>query len=367
MIYIVCGTRPDIIKLAPVIHELKKRFVPHRVVHTGQHYSKSLDQDLRNELDIQIDFRLQVTIGRGVDASLHTIYTQFCKYLASDWEPNSKNMVVVYGDTLSALACATAAKAMQYDVGHIEAGLRSFDLTMPEEVARINIDAISDRLYAPTYNAYENLMSEHHNPKSIKVFGNTIMNTLHKSMGKDCTSPDVDDLLLSHRVVSPFAVFTLHRPENVNADMTLKMCLKAAETIAVERDLKTIVFLCHPRTLPKVYPISEDSIFLPMESVPHHIMLGLISRSDFVMTDSGGIQEECALLDKKLITFRKSTERPETLASGHNILISPYTHDFNKDDYVWEAVAHLNNLCMTEVTYGRNPAEDIAVDLANYF
>lgn len=365
MIYMVIGTRPDIVKMAPIIQELKDRGVAHKVIHTGQHYSKNLDQDLRNEFDIQVDFRLQVTIGRGVESSINTIYEQFCKYLQSQRALPSY-LVAVYGDTLSALACAMAAKTMGCNVAHIEAGLRSHDLTMPEEVARINIDTLSDRMYAPTYAAYENLRTEHFPPHKILVAGNTIVNSLHASMSKVCTSIDIDDLLVSHNITGTYAVMTLHRPENTNSDMILSLCILAAEAIARKKELQDVILLCHPRTMGRLKTLISDSIICLMEPVPHHIMLGLMNKSEFVMTDSGGMQEECALLDKKCITFRKSTERPETIDSGHNLLISPYTHDISKGDYLSEVLAHLENSSMREVSYGINPATIIATDLENW-
>lgn len=300
MLGLVIGTRPDIIKMAPLI----RRCPDAKVIHTGQHYSPELDSQLRDEYGIVVDYRLQIDPQGGVADN----YARMSQ--VDLWELGVSS-VVVYGDTLSASAVALAAVRQHVSIIHLEAGLRSRNLSMPEEVARIMIDASSDLLLAPTERQVQNLEAEGIDGE-IAVVGNLVQDVL-------------EPWHQLKREPGKYALLTLHRRENLL--VLEKLIAQAAET-CVELGLKLVV-PAHPFVGERIaaYAKRFGNMVEVIEPLSHHPFLELMINSAFVMTDSGGLQEETAILGIPCVTLRTTTERPETLDCGWNMLWHPETHD----------------------------------------
>jgi len=362
MITFVVGTRPDIIKMEPLINRVEPKFV----VHTGQHYTESLDAKVQRNVGLEFDARIPVSVGLGSGGAYRDVYEGVVKVLSKNADSKG-SWVCVYGDTLSALAASVAAKVSRCKVAHVEAGLRSYDLTMPEEVSRIAIDAISDRLYAPTKTQKENLVREGINEDNIMVFGNLVADSVKAHRGGDIPNGSVMKQILADNMFKSFGLMTLHRPENVNNSETLKRILEAVEIIATAMNVKHMIFPCHPAAVERVTQVAtaiRSTVICPVPPVVYTEMLWLLDAAQIVLTDSGGLQEECAILGKRYVTIRRSTERPETVSAGYNCVISPFTHNFNA--LIRQAILHLQGPELEPsdmyAPYG-SPAQLIAYDL----
>jgi len=275
-----------------------------------------------------------------------------CNYLQS---LELTGVVVTYGDTLSAMAAGMAGKATGWKVAHVEAGLRSNDMTMPEEVSRIALDGVADRMYTPTPLQYQFLRDEGVPANRIILSGNVIVDAVKKFpvTGKEGNN---------------HVLLTLHRPENVDVqDMLLKV-LEFCEMLRIVSGCDRILYPVHPRSRERVVKalsrLGFSSSVDLIEPVVHSRMLQEVQDAKIVITDSGGLQEECAVLKRKCITVRKSTERQETIAAGWNVLVSPYTETVTM--MLIKAQEHLANKKTEHVDYGYEPSRVIASDLEQW-
>lgn len=309
----VLGTRPEIIKLAPVIEECHVRGLETHVIHTGQHYSDSLDAIFFDQLDLdRPDASLEV--GSGTHGA------QTGKMLAGveqellEVEPD---VLFVQGDTNSTLAGALAASKLPPRVAHIEAGLRSFNRDMPEELNRVAVDHLADDLFPPTEEAATILRSEGLPSDRITVTGNTIVDAVERYRERAATRTDI----LSELSLEPgeFFLLTAHRAENVDDRHRFADILQGVDQVAVDRGAE-VVYPVHPRSRERIEEFGlavPDSIRL-VEPVGFLEFLRLESTAALVFTDSGGVQEEACILGTPCVTVRNETERPETVQVGAN-------------------------------------------------
>jgi UDP-N-acetylglucosamine 2-epimerase (non-hydrolysing) len=305
---IILGTRPEIIKLAPLIRRCVSSNVPMRIVHTGQHYDPLLDTIFFQELALpEPHVNLQAAA-----ASQGQFFGNLFPALETLWSADRPSGVVVQGDTNSAFAGALVAQRLGIRVAHVEAGLRSDDRTMPEEINRILIDRVAERLYAPTRTHAQRLEREGVDPSFIVVTGNTVADAVaeHLEAAKDAPLPS--DL------PARYAVVTLHRPALVDDAERLRLILDQLAHTCEAQGI-TALFPVHPRTRKHLTDWSHPHIRL-QEPVGYLSMLRLLSGAAIVVTDSGGLQEEAAILHVPCVTVRENTERPETVEAGGNIV-----------------------------------------------
>lgn len=312
VVCLIVGTRPGIIKFSPLIRELDKRAVNFFVIHTSQHYSYFMDRVFFKDLDLaEPKYRL-----RGVSrCKLHGEQTAtMLKGIEKILVEERPKIVVVGGDANTNLAGALAARKLQMSVGHIEAGLRSDDWRMPEEHNRIMIDHISEYLFAPTERAKQNLMKDGVKGK-IYVTGNTIVDAVKQNLHIAKNKSKILDELNNDN----FFLVTLHREENIDVIEDFVKILDGLKKVAQHFDYE-LIFTIHPRTRMR---IKEFKLTLPnnvrvLRPIGYLDFLLLLSNSELVLTDSGGIQEESCILKVPCVTLRKSTERPETVEVGAN-------------------------------------------------
>lgn len=305
----VLGTRPEIIKLAPLIRRCKEKDVPFMLVHTGQHYDDKLDGIFFRELNLP-----EPTVNlKAAGGSQKEFFGKVFPQLQAAFEKEKPAVVIVQGDTNSAYAGAFAAHKLHIPVVHVEAGLRSDDLTMPEEINRIAIDGIADRLYVPTENQIRRLLGEGMGEDRILLTGNTVADAV------------AEHLATAHNTEIPlnlpqeYAVLTLHRPALVDDPVKLATILTVIAEALSKRGLIGI-FPVHPRTRPKLATWSHPSVQI-VDPIGYLEMLKVLSGSSLVITDSGGMQEEAAILHVPCVTVRENTERPETIEAGGNMLV----------------------------------------------
>jgi UDP-N-acetylglucosamine 2-epimerase (non-hydrolysing) len=313
-IAVVLGTRPEIIKMAPVIRECQRRGLDHFVLHTGQHYSHEMDRIFFEQLELaQPEYNLDV--GSGTHADQTGRIMPGIEKVLMQTEPE---VVLVQGDTNTVLAGALAASKLHIKVGHVEAGLRSYDRTMPEEINRVIADHISDYLFAPTDNAKDNLLKEGIEEDKICVTGNTIVDSVYQN--REIAERKVNVLNDLGLMPKEYFLVTAHRAENADDRSKLKEILKGLELIGSEFSLP-IVFPVHPRTrkMVKEFGLQFDGI-RAIEPVGFLEFLQLEANARLVLTDSGGVQEETCILGVPCVTLRDNTERPETLQAGSNVL-----------------------------------------------
>jgi UDP-N-acetylglucosamine 2-epimerase len=307
------GTRPDIIKMAAVIEEAKRRGVEFVLVHTGQHYDWEMSKSFFKELKLpDPDYNLGVRSGSHGEQTAKII-VRFEKVLTKE----GPDIVVVDGDTNSAMGCSIAATKLKIPVGHVEAGCRSFDKTMPEEINRIIISDLAKVHFAPTRNCVSNLLSEGIEKKSIFLTGHPLVDLLEK------LKPKIGTKITNQYRISPrgFYVITLHRDFNTDNKDRLKEILVALREIATK---KPVIFPIHPRTRKMIREFGLQSLLgniTTLEPVGYLEMLDLIKNARAVLTDSGGIQQEAAILGTPCMTLRENTEWIETLSSSSNVLV----------------------------------------------
>ncbi|HQC92110.1 MAG TPA: UDP-N-acetylglucosamine 2-epimerase (non-hydrolyzing), partial [Candidatus Methanoculleus thermohydrogenotrophicum] len=290
MIGIILGTRPEIIKMSPVIRECERRGLDYFILHTGQHYSYEMDRLFFEELELpDPDYNLDV--GSGTHAGQTAkIMTGVEDVLAKE----SPDIVLVQGDTNTVMAGALAASKLHMRVGHVEAGLRSFNRQMPEEINRVVTDHISDYLFAPTENARKNLLAEGIADKKICVTGNTIVDAVYQNLDIAKKKGNVlKDLDLEPR---EYFLVTAHRQENVDNRARLKEIMKGLHEVQKEFSLP-VVFPVHPRTEKRINELGVGVDGLNLTK-PFGFLefLQLESQAKLVLTDSGGVQEETCVL-----------------------------------------------------------------------
>jgi len=314
MILIVIGTRPEIIKMSPIIRECNLRGLDYSIVHTGQHYSYAMDRIFFEQLDLSLpEYNLDVgsgTHGAQTAAILAGIENILLKH--------PPQIVLVQGDTNTVCAGALAAVKLHIPVGHVEAGLRSFDRSMPEEINRIVADHVSDQLYAPTTVSLQNLLLEGINAEKITVTGNTVVDAIQQNIR--IAQQKVDPLKELGLERQGYFLVTAHRVENVDDPLRLAEILTGLKQISEHFGLP-VVFPMHPRTQKMVreFSLSTEGIRV-INPVGYLQFLILESMAAVLLTDSGGVQEESCVLSVPCVTLRENTERPETITVGSNIL-----------------------------------------------
>lgn len=317
---VVVGTRPGIIKMSPLVKELDRRDIPNLLIHAGQHYSQNLDDTFFEDLNLRTpDYHLEQT----KECEFHGEQTaEMLQGIEQVLIAEKPKVVLVCGDANYNLAGALAARKLQIVVGHVEAGLRSEDWSMPEEHNRIIIDHISEHLFAPTDEARQNAIRD--NVKGeIHVTGNTVVDAVYENKDIAADSSDILDTLK----IEPKGYFlvTAHREENVDNVDNLSSIINILKEVDTEYD-EEIIFSIHPRTVKMLERFdlkheinSIDSLNI-IDPVGYFDFLQLESNAFMILTDSGGIQEEACILQIPCVTMRANTERPETVSVGANIV-----------------------------------------------
>jgi UDP-N-acetylglucosamine 2-epimerase (non-hydrolysing) len=301
-------------KIAPIHSAFSARRNGHSdadllLVHTGQHYSRNMSDDFFRDLGIpEPDINLDVGSGSHAEqtARIMMAFEPACLEHRPNW-------VIVVGDVNSTVACALTAKKLGIRVAHVEAGLRSRDMSMPEEINRLCTDAISDLLFTTDIMADENLRNEGVAADKIHFVGNTMIDTLLQQIDRAHQLPLPDGL-----APGGYAVLTLHRPANVDSRERLAPIMSAINAIA---DRVPVVFPVHPRTAPRLKDLEIHRRIRIVEPMSYLPFLGLVAHSRMVLTDSGGIQEETTVLGIPCLTMRPNTERPITCEIGTNVLV----------------------------------------------
>jgi UDP-N-acetylglucosamine 2-epimerase (non-hydrolysing) len=309
-ILVVAGARPNFMKVAPLLAAFKARDeVDPLLVHTGQHYDAKMSDNFFHDLGLpEPDMYLDAGSGSHAEQTARVLVS--FEKACLQWSPD---LVVVVGDVNSTMACAISAKKLGIKVAHVEAGLRSRDMAMPEEINRLCTDVISDYLFTTEPSANRNLAAEGFAPERIFFVGNTMIDTLKKNLGRALDLP-----LPAGVEGGKYAVLTLHRPSNVDTVEALSRIFSAVNSIA---ERIPIVFPAHPRTAGKLSAIDVHPNVHVTEPLGYLAFLGLMARSRMVLTDSGGIQEETTVLGVPCLTMRENTERPITCEVGTNLLV----------------------------------------------
>ena len=322
---LIAGARPNFVKLAPVRRALAERDgVRPIVVHTGQHYDEAMSATFFRDLEIP-----EPDVNLGVGSASHAVQTaRIMSAFDAFLDEEAVDLVVVVGDVNSTLACSVTATKRDIPVAHVEAGLRSFDWAMPEEINRVVTDAVSAILLTPSRDADENLRSEGRTDDAIFFVGNVMVDSLDRFIGRAReTSDALGRLGVEER---EFALLTLHRPRNVDTPEALSGFLGAIERIA---ERLPVVYPTHPRSRKMLESVgllerAESMAGLIMtEPMAYLDFIALESWARLVLTDSGGVQEETTVLGVPCLTLRPNTERPVTVSEGTNRLVGTDPED----------------------------------------
>lgn len=340
----VVGARPNFMKIAPLIREMNRwaGTIEHILVHTGQHYDNDMSDNFFKQLEIP-EPNINLGIGGGSQSEQTArIMIEFEKVVLEE----RPDLVVVVGDVNSTIACSVVSSKLGVKIAHVEAGLRSFDRSMPEEINRVLTDAISDYLFTTESAANENLRREGISDKQIYFVGNVMIDTLVHCLSKiERMSLPFEDLQEKQ-----YAVVTVHRPSNVDRPEIMRKLLEALSRIS--QTVKLFIPL-HPRTKKNIAAFGMDQQLIELGRnamitgpIGYLEMLRLIKSARLVITDSGGIQEETTYLGVPCITMRDNTERPSTVEMGTNVLVG------NDLDLLLNA---LRMILAGEVSAGRIP------------
>lgn len=316
-VLLVAGARPNFMKIAPIYRaSLSCPSVTCSIVHTGQHYDREMSGTFFEELEIP-EPRYSLNAGSGTHATqtaaVMVAFEEVCHLERPD-------LVLVVGDVNSTLACSIVAKKCGIEVAHVEAGLRSFDLAMPEEINRMVTDSISDHFFVTEQSAVDNLLKEGKDPRRIHAVGHVMIDNLLHQVGR-LEGQDVSALqgYQLKKSGKPYLFLTLHRPSNVDSKEAFRGIAQAINRLAAER---TIVFPVHPRTRSMLtahgIELSENVQLFP--PLGYRDALYLWKDAEAVLTDSGGLQEETTALGVPCVTIRENTERPITIEIGTNVL-----------------------------------------------
>jgi UDP-N-acetylglucosamine 2-epimerase (non-hydrolysing) len=308
----VVGARPNFMKAAPVVDALARRSVSQYLVHTGQHYDRALSEVFFEELGLPRP-DVDLGVGSGTHADQTAALLRGLEPVIAERRPS---MVVVYGDVNSTLAAALVCSKLHVRFAHVEAGLRSFDRAMPEEVNRVVTDALADLHFVTSHEAIGHLEHEGIEPDRIHMVGNTMIDTLLRF--RDAVDPAAVRAELG--LEGPYGVVTLHRPSNVDDPDVAHELVAALDDVA---RLTPLVFPVHPRgrqSLAEAGLIGSARLHL-VDPLPYTSFLALMADSSIVLTDSGGIQEETTVLGVPGLTLRWNTERPVTVTHGTNQLV----------------------------------------------
>jgi UDP-N-acetylglucosamine 2-epimerase (non-hydrolysing) len=323
----IVGARPNMVKIAPLIAELRRHDEIEAVlVHTGQHYDYLMSQVFFEQFNMpQPDYNLEVGSGPH-----YTQTAEIMRRFGDLVQHDRPDMVVVSGDVNSTVACALVAAKEGIPVAHVEAGLRSFDRSMPEEINRILTDTLADFLFTTEESGNQNLANEGIAPEKVFFVGNLMIDTLVKALGGSRESLLRAELGLN---AAPYAVLTLHRPSNVD---NVEQLTRTLDAIALFAQRIPVVFPAHPRTAQQILgakhaglravrrweggPLHGPGLWM-MPPASYLDFLGLIQHAVLVMTDSGGVQEETSFLGVPCLTYRDTTERPVTISMGTNQVV----------------------------------------------
>ena len=335
---LVAGARPNFMKIAPLIRAIEKHNaspkssqmnINYVLVHTGQHYDIEMSEAFFRDLKIPSpDINLEVGSGSHAvqTAEILTRFEKVCLQEKPDW-------VIVVGDVNSTMACTLVAAKLGIKVAHVEAGLRSFDRSMPEEINRLVTDALADLLFTPSPDGNDNLKNEGIAESKIKLVGNIMIDTLLGNLEKARSRQAHKKLDVNEK---EFAYVTLHRPSNVDDKTTLSTIMEHLNRLASQIP---VVFPVHPRTKKMLanYAIacSNNNNLKLMDPIGYHDSICLAEHAKFVLTDSGGLQEETTFFRTPCLTLRPNTERPITITEGSNKLTNP--------DSLWSDIEQLLN------------------------
>jgi UDP-N-acetylglucosamine 2-epimerase (non-hydrolysing) len=314
MICIILGTRPEIIKMSPLIRECEKRGLDYFVIHSGQHYSFEMDKAFFEDLNLpEPEYNLDV--GSGTQGGQTAKILTGIENVLMGKKPD---VVLVQGDTNTVMAGALAASKLHIKVGHVEAGLRSFDRRMPEEINRVVADHISDYLFAPTGESEKNLIAEGIPDEKVFVTGNTVVDAVYQNLEISNEKSDIIDSLGLES--GKYLLVTAHRAENVDDKVRLSGIINGINAVSEKYSLPA-VFPMHPRTekMMKEFGISPGGIRI-IKPAGYLDFLQLEANARLILTDSGGLQEESCILGVPCVTLRDNTERPETVECGGNVL-----------------------------------------------
>ena len=323
-IAIVLGTRPEIIKMAPVIDEITKNDYECILIHTGQHYDIEMSKQFFEDLNIKVpDYNIGIGSKTAIQ-QISIIIAQLEEILSEE----NVDIVLVQGDTNTVLAGALASNKLKIPVGHVEAGLRSFDKNMPEETNRIIADNCSELYFVPTKETAINLQNEGIDHNKIHITGNTIVDACfrHKDIAKE------KSMLKEKIIFNEYIALTMHRAENVDDPERLTNIINALLSLD-----KNIVFPIHPHTRKSLEELDLYEKVVNSNNIQVTNPLGyldflyLISNSQLILTDSGGVQEEAITLSIPCITLRYNTERPETITAGGNILAGTTSDEISRN------------------------------------
>jgi UDP-N-acetylglucosamine 2-epimerase (non-hydrolysing) len=358
----IAGARPNFMKIAPIVAALRRRSEAFEsvLVHTGQHYDEKLSQIFFDELGIpKPDVNLNVGSGSHAQQTA-AIMTAFEQVLLQQ----PVDMVLVVGDVNSTIACALVATKMGVPIGHVEAGLRSYDRQMPEEINRVLTDQISDLLFTTEAAAEDNLRREGIDTAKVHFVGNVMIDTLlaHRDRARDTNVHHSLGL-----AGGEYALLTLHRPSNVDDAASFERLMQGLDVVS--RDTR-IVFPVHPRTRTAVTGSSTAAVMVSegrlrlIEPLGYLDFIGLTEHARVVLTDSGGVQEESTILGVPCLTLRENTERPITLTHGTNVLVGT---DPAKISQAWAALKSSPQRAAVPPLWDGRAAERIVDVLAAYF
>ena len=361
----VVGARPNFMKMAPILRAMEAHVppLPTLLVHTGQHYDRDMNDRLFEDLQLP-----RPDINLDVGSASHAVQTaEVMRRFEPVLDAHKSPCVLVVGDVNSTLACTLVAVKKSVPVAHVEAGLRSYDRTMPEEINRILTDQIADRLYTTERSAEVNLRREGIAPERICFAGNVMIDSLIASRPKARDVRDtlqaclLDASLLGH--ARRYGVVTLHRPANVDQPETLQAYLEILGDVASRLPL---IFALHPRTRSNIERFNLSRLIDPVKIIllppqGYLEMLGLMSDATLVLTDSGGLQEETTALGVPCLTLRENTERPITVEQGTNILVGNNRADIFRN--VEEILAGRGKHGRVPELWDGHAAERIAADL----
>ena len=317
----ILGTRPEIIKMAPIIDEISRRGIDQIVLHTGQHYDKEMSDNFFRDLEIPTpDYNIHV--GSGTHGKQTGLMMKGIEEVLLEEKPD---IVLVQGDTNAVLAGALVAGKLHIAVGHVEAGLRSFDMTMPEEINRRVADIVSAMYFIPTEDSAINLLAEGFSHENLIITGNTVVDACfrHVEIAEKRGFEDESLAGLDIGNMDNILTLTMHRAENVDVKERVTSIIAALKELS---DMN-IIFPIHPRTK---NTLVNFGLFDELNDLDHVYIIKplgyldfllLTSKSTLILTDSGGLQEEAITLDVPALTLRYNTERPETVTAGGNILV----------------------------------------------
>ena len=320
LIHLIAGARPNFMKIAPLFHAFSsEEWAITKIIHTGQHYDENMSNSFFDDFKLPMpDYNLGIGSGTHAEQTAKVMieYEKLCELERPDW-------IIVVGDVNSTLACSLVAAKLLISVAHLEAGLRSYDRNMPEEINRLVTDQLCDLLWTPSFDGNENLLKEGISADKMDLVGNIMLDSFELLRDKIVDDSTTKQLGLEG---VKYGVLTLHRPSNV--DISLKLEKIVNEIIRISK-LVTIVFPIHPRTEKRLKKFNlydslklNNSVIL-CEPLSYIKFMNLVISSSLVITDSGGIQEETTYLNIPCFTLRKNTERPVTITLGTNRLIEP--------------------------------------------